>query len=65
MLKEGTSKSTTGRVFSPNLAKPHLTFEAALRGEADELHQDATASTRESEPPKKKKKQVSQFWLPL
>jgi hypothetical protein len=57
MLKkkpQGIPKSTTGRVFSSTLIKPHLSFAAALRGKADQLHQEVAASTGESEPPKLK-----------
>jgi hypothetical protein len=65
---QGTSKSTTGRVFPSTFIKPHLSFTAALRGQVDQLHQEAVASTSKPEPPKQnqnKKKQVSQVQLPL
>jgi hypothetical protein len=45
------------RVFSPNLAKPHLSFAPALQDQADQLHREATASTCKPEPPKTKSKQ--------
>jgi hypothetical protein len=30
---EGTPKTSSGRVFSSNPVKPHLSFAAALRGQ--------------------------------
>jgi hypothetical protein len=54
---QGKPKSTTGRVFSSTFIKPHLSFAAALRGKADQLHQEVAASTSEPEPPKTISKQ--------
>jgi hypothetical protein len=54
---QGTPKRTTGRVFSSTFAKPHLSFTAALPGQADQLHQEVAASTSEPKPPKTKSKQ--------
>jgi hypothetical protein len=42
-------------VFSSTFIKPQLPF--ALRGEADQVHQEVAASTREPELPKTKSKQ--------
>jgi hypothetical protein len=44
-------------VFSSTFIKPKLSFVAALRGKADQVHQQVAASTREPEPPKTKLKQ--------
>jgi hypothetical protein len=48
---------TTGRMFPSTFIKLQLSFVAALRGKADQVHQEVAASTREPEPPKTKLKQ--------
>jgi hypothetical protein len=55
--RQGKSKNTTGRVFSSTFIKPQLSFAAALRGKADQVHQEVASSTREPEPRKTKSKQ--------
>jgi hypothetical protein len=54
---QGTPKTTSGRVFSSNPVKPHLSFAAALRGQAGyQPHQELatnstnTSATKPSEP---------------
>jgi hypothetical protein len=43
---QGTPKTTSERVFSSNAVKPHMSFAAALRGQADhQPHQEVAAST--------------------
>jgi hypothetical protein len=43
-------KSTTGRVFSSNLATPGVSFEAALRGSATQQHPQAQQVIGETPP---------------
>jgi hypothetical protein len=42
---EGTPKTSSGRVFSSNPVKPHLSFAAALRGQSSQPHQEASEIT--------------------
>jgi hypothetical protein len=48
---------TPGKSYRRSFIKPQLSFAAALRGKADQVHQEVAASTREPEPPKTKSKQ--------
>jgi hypothetical protein len=46
---QGTPKPTPGRVFSSNPVKPHLSFAAALRGQAaSQPQQEVVASSNPS-----------------
>jgi hypothetical protein len=45
---QGTPKTTSGRVFSSNPVKPHLSFAAALRGQADTQPQQEAAANSTS-----------------
>jgi hypothetical protein len=47
-------------VFSSNITKPHLSFAAALRGQADQLNRKTVASTSEHESPNTKTKSTQQ-----
>jgi hypothetical protein len=40
---QGTPKTTSGKVFFSNTVKPHLSFAAALRGQADTQPQQEVA----------------------
>jgi hypothetical protein len=43
---QGTPKSTSGKVFSSNIVKPHLSFAEALRGQAKQQpHQEVAVNT--------------------
>jgi hypothetical protein len=43
---QGTPKTTSGRVFSSNTVKPHLSFAEALRGQANQQpHQEVAVNT--------------------
>jgi hypothetical protein len=43
---QGTSKTTSGRVFSSNPVNPYLSFAATLRGQADnQPYQEVAAYT--------------------
>jgi hypothetical protein len=47
---QGTPKTTSGRVFSSKPVKPHLSFSAALRGQApSQPHQEVAAPTSTQE----------------
>jgi hypothetical protein len=41
---QGKPKCTTGRVFPSTFTKPQLSFTAAFRGQADQLHPEVAAS---------------------
>jgi hypothetical protein len=58
---QGTPKNTSGRVFTSNDVTPHLSFAAALRGQADhQPHQETAATTNYTETaPTKKKEQTT------
>jgi hypothetical protein len=43
--KPQTTPKPTGRVFSTNLARPHLSYAAALQGQENQPPQEAPAST--------------------
>jgi hypothetical protein len=55
---EGTPKTTSGRVFSSNPVKPHLSFAAALRGQADTQPQHEAAANSTSTSGTKVKEQA-------
>jgi hypothetical protein len=47
---QGTPKTTSERVFSSNIVKPHLSFAAALRGQGNhQPHEEALANTSNPE----------------
>jgi hypothetical protein len=49
---QGTPKTTSGRVFSSNPVKPHLSFAAALRGQAASHPQQEVAANCTTSAPK-------------
>jgi hypothetical protein len=56
---QGTPKTTSGRVFPSNPVKPHLSFAAALRGQADhQPHQEVAANTSNTETTKPKEQKT-------
>jgi hypothetical protein len=58
---QGTPKTTSGRVFSSNPVKPHLSFTAVLRGQADNHpHQEVAANTNNTASTKSKEETTGQ-----
>jgi hypothetical protein len=58
---QGTPKTTSGRVFSSNPVKPHLSFAAALHGRADnQPHQEVAANTNNTASTKTKEQTTRQ-----
>jgi hypothetical protein len=61
---QGTPKTTSGRVFSSKTVKPHLSFAAALRGQADnQPHQEVAANTGNTDTKKTKEQKTGQAVL--
>jgi hypothetical protein len=60
---QGTSKSTTGRVFTAKIINPSVSFSAALRGHTEQNTNEEVkgiASKRDSAHPNTKQQQIGQ-----
>jgi hypothetical protein len=56
---QGTPKTTSGRLFSSNHVIPHLSFSAALRGQAEITPQQEAAANSTSKSGTKGKEQAT------